>query len=164
MAKIQLRDYYFGAALSMFFKHNKDSRPSMIESSKNNSQLYKMTTDTSEDFFIYMKYTEQEAPSQNPEYHVWQFPLSEKDKSIIDNCIVSGLKTYLILICGQDSLNGGTIAILTQDEYSRITHKTCIRIRTQGQKPKKFYIVDRKSTNTFSIDINRIEKRITDIK
>lgn len=161
MPKIQQRDFYFGAALSMFFKHNKDSKPSLLESICETSQLFKMTTDTSDDFYIYMKYTENEQSPIKLENHTWRFNLTKKDKEIIEKCAESGLRTFIILICGKGSFKTGEIAVLTLKEYNQIKHKTGFLIRLEGIKPKEFDIYDKNTP--FSIKTNRIEQRFTDI-
>lgn len=162
MSKIQQRDYYYGAALSLFLSKNIDSKPSLIESN-DKACIYKMTTDTSEDFFVYMKYTGKEILITNDE-RIWQFSLTETDKNKINECIATATKTYIILICGCEQLNEGEVAVLTQKEYCVISHKTGIRVKLVGKSPKRFIIVDRDSDKSLFIERNRFDNRLTDIK
>lgn len=158
MAKIQKRDYYYGAALSLLLSKNKDALPSLIECSDSCCQ-YLMITDTSKDFYLYMKYTSNEVDKRT-----WQFTMTDTDKERINSCIQSGLKTYIVFICGSDDLSNGEIAILTQNEYAKLAHKSAIRIKLQGISPKKFTIADRTTSKGRSVDRNRFDNRITDIK
>jgi len=161
LSKVQKRDYYFGAALSLLLSKNGDARPSLVECSESSCQ-YRMITDTSDDFHIYMKYTSYETNKQDE--RAWQFSLTDTDKRRIDKCIQSGLKTFIVFICGCENLSNGEIAVLTQKEYATLVHKTGIRIKLQGKSPKKYTIVDRKSNKTFFVDRNRFDYRLTDIK
>lgn len=161
MSKVQQRDFYYGAALSLFFSRNADSKPSLIESS-DKSCTYKMSTDTSQDFYVYMKYTSKEI-SINIEERVWQFSLTEADKKRISECINSNCKTYIILICGYEKFNGGEIVVLTQQEYYNLSHKTGIRVKLIGKSPKKFLIVDRDTDKKLLINRNRFDSKLTDI-
>ncbi len=161
MSKVQKRDFYFGAALSLFLSKNNDSRPSLVECSETSCQ-YRMITDTSEDFYLYMKYCSHGSTKQNEK--AWQFTLTDTDKERINNCIRSGLKTYIILICGSDNLSEGEIVVLTQSEFMTIAHKTGIRIKLSGKSPKKYVVADRQSSNVLTVDRNRFDTKLTDIK
>ncbi len=161
MSKMQKRDYYFGAALSLFLSKNTDSCPSLVECSETSCQ-YRMITDTSEDFFLYMKYCSHSKAGQDE--RAWQFSLSDTDKDRINDCIRSGLKTYIILICGEESLCDGEIAVLTQKEYLTMAHKKAIRVKLQGKSPKKYIVADRQSSRVLLPDRNRFDSKLTDIK
>lgn len=161
MAKIQKRDYYFGAALSLLLSKNNDARPSLVECSETACQ-YRITTDTSQDFYLYMKYTSSGISKQ--EERTWQFSLTDTDKERINSCIQIGLKTFVVLICGGENLADGEIAVLTQNEYLTLAHKTGIRIKLQGKSPKKYIVADRRSSKVLAIDRNRFDYRITDIQ
>ena len=172
-SKIQKRDYFFGAALSMFFNHNTDSKPSLIESCGEEACVYRMTTDNSDDFYIYMKYASNELDEpENENERVWQINFSEKDKNVIRECINSGYATFLLLILGskklydnkaKDNASFGEIAVLTKKDYERISHKTGIRIKLVGTRPKVFKIADGKK-DFYPIERDRIEKKFTEIK
>lgn len=161
MSKVLKRDFYFGAALSLFLSKNNDSRPSLVECSETSCQ-YRMITDTSEDFYLYMKYTSH--GTVRGDERAWQFTLSNTDKDRINSCIKSGLKTYIILICGEESFCDGEIAVLTQKEYLTMAHKTAIRVKLQGKSPKKYIVADRQSNKVLLPDRNRFDNRLTDIK
>lgn len=143
MAKIQKRDYFFGAALSLLLSKNKDARPSLIECSESSCQ-YRLSTDTSEDFILYMKYAS--SGTIRAGERIWQFSLSDTDKERIKACVDSGLRTFIILICGTDDLADGEIAVLTTKDYSQLAHKSGIRIKLVGKSPKKFIVADRLSS------------------
>lgn len=161
MARIQKRDYYFGAALSLLLSKNGDARPSLVECSESSCQ-YLLSTDTSEDFYLYMKYSTFE--SQKPNEHTWQFSLSDTDKARIASCIQSGKCTFIIFICGNENLSDGEVAVLTQKEYAQLAHKSSIRIKLVGKSPKKYIVADRQSSKALSVDRNRFDYRLTDIK
>ena len=161
MSKVQKRDYFFGAALSLFLCKNDDSCPSLVECSETSCQ-YRMTTGTSDDFYVYMKYASRGEIKQGE--RVWQFSLTTTDKERINSCIKSGLKTFIILICGEESLLDGEIAVLTQSEYLSMSHKTGIRIKLQGKSPKKYIVADRQSSKALIVDRNRFDYKLTDIK
>ena len=121
-----------------------------------------MTTGTSDDFYVYMKYASRGEIKQGE--RVWQFSLTNTDKERINSCIKSGLKTFIILICGEESLLDGEIAVLTQSEYLSMSHKTGLRIKLQGKSPKKYIVADRQSSKALIVDRNRFDYKLTDIK
>lgn len=162
MARIQKRDYFFGAALSMLLTKNRDAKPSLLECTEASCQ-YVLSTDTSEDCYIYMKYsTSKESNEQMPK-DTWQFSISDKDKARINACIQSGKHTLLIFICGNETLSDGDgeVAVLTQNEYVQLAHKSAIRIKV-GRNMKKYVIADKPLDK--SVPRNRINCRLTDIK
>ena len=79
--RIQTQDFYFGACMFSFFKHNSDTTPSIIEST-DEIQVIKMTTNTSEDFYIIMKYTKN-CQNRKTIYKSWTFPITDKDREMI---------------------------------------------------------------------------------
>ena len=165
MPKIQQRDFYFGAALSMFFKHNQDTKPSIIEAIENSSQIMKMTTNTSDDFYVFMKYTADKKLLKNDEKKSWSFPLTEKDKSIIAKYHSVGIPIYLFFICGyNEEYKTGEIAVLTYEEYEHIKHKSSLTITITKPGDKHFNVhIGKAQDQTFPVATNRIGKRITDI-
>lgn len=165
MPKIQQRDFYFGAALSMFFKHNKDTRPSIIEAIENSSQIMKMTTNTSDDFYVFMKYTADKKLLRNDKKKSWTFPLTEKDKTIIAKYHSDKVPLYLFFICGyNEEYKTGEIAVLTYDEYEKINHKQSVTITIAKSGDKHFNVhIGKAQEQTFPVATNRIEKKITDI-
>lgn len=159
MSKILKRDYYFGAALSIFLSKNEDSRPSLVECTDNSCQ-YRMITDTSDDFYLYMKYTSK--VELKSDVQVWQFSLTQNDKDRIESCVSTGLKTYIVLVCGSNDYSDGEIAVLTYSEFSQVSHKTKIRIKLQGKRPQKYIVVDKPSN--IVIDRDRFDGKLTDIE
>lgn len=162
MPKIQQRDFFFGAALSMFFKHNQDAKPSLIDTKDNKSQLFRMATDTSEDFYIYMKYTCNELERKRENSHAWQFTFTKNDIEIIERCAQEKALVYIFLICGNIEAFSGEIAIIKKEEYDTIINeRSTFIVKTKGERPKNFII---KIDNTLlTIKRNRIEKKITEI-
>ncbi len=163
--KIQQRDFYFGSALSMFFKHNQDTRPSIIEPIEDCSQIIKMSTNTTKDFYIFMKYTTKQKSLENKNKRSWTFGLSSKDKKIINKYYSEDTPLYLFFICGyNEECKNGEIAILTYNEYNEIKHKSSVTINIKKPRDKHFNVHKGKAEkDTFSIPTNRIEKKITDI-
>jgi len=140
MPKFKERDLYLGAALSLFLRYNTDAKPSMIERIDDKAQLIKMLTDTSDEFFVFMKYTT-DCRYTADGLISWQFALSPKDKNIIQNCIDSNHPVFIFFICGlnQDTKTG-EIAIVTTDEYNDIKHKSSVTIKLKGKRPHYFDI------------------------
>lgn len=162
MPKLQQRDFYFGAALSQFFRYNNDAKPSLIESIDNNTQIIKMLTDTSKEFYVFMKYTASAKLTKNEQLTSWAFQLSEKDKKTIQECLDNQENIYIFLICGLNSdCKGGEVAIIKPDEYREISHKNSITINQKGTRPKVFNLHKGKAqSETFPIARNRIEKKL----
>ena len=160
MPKIQQRDFYFGAALSMFLKHNIDSRPSMIEETKDSStQILKMCTDTSRDFYIYMKYTTDCRLTKTEDLISWSFNFSSSDKSLIDSKIAENIPVYMFLICGIQSENSGEIAVLTPKEYQLIKHRNSITINLKGKRPQTFAVhIGKSRSDVIRVPRNSIMK------
>ena len=166
MPKYQQRDFYFGAALSLLFRYNNDSRPSLIESIDNTTQVMRMQTDTSKEFYVYMKYTTSCKYTKKENLNSWSFQISEKDKTAIKEIKDSGFPLYLFFICGMDEeMKTGEIAIITGSEYDKISHKNSLTINTLGLKPRNFDIHYGKAhMDTFPVERNRIENKLTDLK
>ena len=159
-SKLQKQDYYFGAGLFKLLYANRDSRPSLLECSETVRE-YQILTDTSEEFNVYMKYAGSIGYQENERY--WQFKITEADKERFTKLIKTGRKTYLMLICGDDKMREGEVALLTADEFIQFTaEKAGIRVKLIGNRPKNFVIVDMNSKGKY-IPRNRIEYRLTDI-
>ena len=161
MSEIRKQDYYIGAVINILLSKNHDSKPSLMECEEAPfAKTYKMITDTSNEFNLYIKYTS--ACVKGTE-NVWSISFTETDKDRIDACFQSGQKTFVILCCGNEPRKNGEIVVLTHDEYSSMAHKTGIRVIVPGKGAKKYLIVDKQARKTFSVDRNRIETKITDI-
>ena len=133
MSKITKQDYRFGAALSVLLSKNGDSRPSLLEHDSNSRQ-YRMSTNTSEDFGVYMKYCGHESKTAKPGEQVWSFSITDSDKDRVAKCAASKLNTYILLICGTANCSDGEIIVLTQNEFSTVSHKSAIRVKLTDKK------------------------------
>lgn len=51
-AKDSTKRFLLWSCLSMFFKHNEDTKPSIIEPIGDSSQIIKIATNTTNDFYI----------------------------------------------------------------------------------------------------------------
>ena len=160
-SRLQKQSYYFGAGFYKLLSKNQDSRPSLLECSEY-AQECQVITDTSEEFHIYMKYAGSIRWQTNEKY--WQFKITDTDKSRIDELRRTGLKTFLMLICGDAQMKEGDIAILTADEFEQASMKTGIRVKLIGKSPKVFTIADMDSRKVWTVPRNRIERRLTDIE
>jgi hypothetical protein len=109
-----------------------------------------------------MKYAGNIRRQTNEKY--WQFKITDTDKSRIDELRRTGLKTFLMLICGDAQMKEGDIAILTADEFEQASLKTGIRVKLIGKSPKVFTIADMDSRKVWTVPRNRIERRLTDIE
>ncbi|HBC31601.1 MAG TPA: hypothetical protein DC024_10220 [Clostridiales bacterium] len=160
MVGFQQGDYYFGAALSLFLKHNLDSRPSLISDTDKKSQLIKLCTDQSNDFYIYMKFRSDYNPkTDSSDLTSWTFPLYEKDKQRIEKIINDGIPIFIFLICGYQNEETGEIAVLCKQDYDQIKNQDSVTLNLRGDRPKKFLIhTGRAQNKTFKIDRNRIQK------
>lgn len=165
MPKIQQRDFYFGAALSMFFKHNQDTKPSIIEAIEDCAQIIKMTTNTSNDFYIFMKYTTKQRLLENKEKKSWLFQISQKDKEKIEKYNTNDTPIYLFFICGyNEDYKTGEIVVLTYNEYCKISHKSSVTVNKKNNS-KHFNIhIGKAEKDSFPVPTNRIEEKITEIK
>lgn len=163
MSEINKQDMFFGAALSHLLNKNVDSSTSLLENADEARQarMYKMITNTSEDFRIYMKYRSQGAKLRCVDSTSWQFTFNDADKMRIEECIASGEKTYIVLICGSENLVGGEIVVLTQNEYLAVAHKQSITIKIR--KRCRQIEVAEKSGVGLKIDRNRSNKKLTEI-
>lgn len=160
MPRFQQRDFYFGAALSMFLRYNSDSRPTLFENIDKTTRLIKMTTSTSDDFYVFMKYTIRQKNCVH-KYTSWNFQFSEKDKEVIQTFNSPNTPLYIFFICGIDG-NTGEVAILKYDEYLLIEHKTSVTINKENKCDKHFNIHYAKSKkDTLPLATNRITKKIT---
>lgn len=160
MVSFQQRDFYFGAALSLFFKHNLDSRPSLISDTDKTSQLIKLCTDRSDEFYIYMKFRSDYNPKDElSNLTSWTFPMYEKDKLTINKIIKDGVPIFIFLICGYQNEETGEIAVLCQQDYDKVKSQNSITLNLRGDRPKKFHIhTGRAKSETFPIDRNRIQQ------
>ncbi len=160
-SNLQKQDYYFGAGLFKLLSQNRDSRPSLLECSEN-VQEYQIITDTSEDFNVYMKYAGSIGHHGNERF--WQFKITESDKKRFSRLIETGMKTYLMLICGDDRMKEGEVALFTANEFLELSEKSGVRIKLIGNRPKVFTVADLNAKNERTIPRNRIERRLTDIQ
>lgn len=151
------RDFYIGVALYALLKSNKDARPSLIEPGENAARFI-ITTNTSIDFEIYIKYTKSK---RNNIY--WSFMLSDKDKSIINHMRANSDQAFIFFVLGE-GFSGCEIAVLTMDEYKQIAHKDSLTIRLSGSRTKKYDIMDGKNNVMLRVNRNRIEKQLGHIK
>ena len=160
-SRLQKQDYYFGAGLFKLLSKNNDSRPSLLECSEN-VRTYQIITDTSEEFHVYMKYAGSIGRQKNEKY--WQFNISDSDRYRFNELLQTGLKTYLMLICGDDKMREGEVALLTADEFKSVaSEKTAVRVKLIGNSPKVFTIANQDSRKVFSVPRNRIECKLTDV-
>lgn len=164
--KLQKRDFYFGACLFSFLKNNTDTTPSIIEKLEQTTQIVKMTTNTSDDFYIFMKYTK-DSKSTNIKAKSWTFHLSDKDKELIENYHNLQCPVYLFFICGYLNNNNtptGEVAIYRYKDYSKIKEKTSITINLKNSKDRFFNLHISKSNNdTIGSKRTNIDKKITEI-
>ena len=159
-SRLQKQDYYFGAGLFKLLSKNNDSRPSLLECSEN-VRTYQIITDTSEEFHVYMKYAGDIGHQKNEKY--WQFKITDADKERFNQLRKTGMKTYLMLICGDARMREGEVALLTADEFIGVSKKTALRVKLVGNSPKVFTIADMNSKSEVRIPRNRIECKLTDI-
>lgn len=168
MPKLQLQDFYFGVAISALFKYNQDASPSLIDQVDDVGQFWNIATNTSEDFQVYIKYTAKQRHIENPNQTSWSFPLTDKEKARIDVALQKPEPLFIILVCGLKGFNNSEIAVLTSDDYKKIANRTNIYISvrkdTEKSRPRNFDVqLDRKRSDCFPIERNRIEKKLTSL-
>ncbi len=163
MSEINKQDMFFGAAISHLLNKNADSSTSLLENADETRQarMYKMITNTSEDFRIYMKYRSHGAKHLRSDSTSWQFTFNDADRLRIEECIASGEKTYIVLICGTENLVGGEIIVLTQNEYRAIAHKQSVTIKIR-KGCRQIEVAERGGIG-LKIDRNRSNKKLTEI-
>lgn len=165
MIKIQKQDYYFGAALSVFFTQNKDAKPSLIESKEESSRSYLMISDTSPTFYLYMKYRVGTSVSKDGSLS-WSFTFTPKEKQIIQQYIDNNHKTYVALLCSEKEFFNTHIAVLTQNEYIRACAENdtiTVKLEKHDKQFKHTFSIISNQKRLFSIKRNRFEGKITDI-
>ena len=100
-----------------------------------------MTTNTSNDFYVFMKY------SQNPKdtnivYKSWTFSLTENDKKSLEKYHSLQCPVYLFFICADsdtiESDNLGEIAIYRYEDYLFIKDKSSITINIKKSSDRFF--------------------------
>lgn len=165
--KLQQRDFYIGAVLSCFFVNNLDSKPSLIENIDNSSQLWRMTTNNSRDFFAYIKYTTDKLPDPKKSTNIrWQFSLTDKDKQCIEKkATLENLPVVLFFLCGMKDLIDSEICVVRYEEYLQVQDKSTITIKKVYEKPnshpRNFFLhIGKKQSEVLPIKRNRIEQNI----
>lgn len=163
---INQQDYYFGAALSVFFTRNQDARPSLIESMQD-ARCYEMISDTCDyTFCLYMKHSEKCKNNIRDNSISWTFVFSEKEKQRIQDNIDAGKKMFIVLLCSEGDFNNTVIAVLTQKEYLHLEHKASITIKwemAEMRRKQKFSIPNR-GGKPFTVECDRIKQKFTDIR
>jgi len=155
MPKFQQCHFYFGAAFSLFLKHNLDARPSLIGDVDKKTQFIRLCTDHSNDFCIYMKYTSDYKPTKKEALTSWTIPLTSKDKSIIEN---QSAPVFLFFICGYEKEGTGEIVVVTPEDYEKIKNQNSVTINMIGKRPQEFLIHTGKAqSDTFKVKRNAIE-------
>ncbi|MCI8409268.1 MAG: hypothetical protein HFJ09_08385 [Lachnospiraceae bacterium] len=162
--KIQQRDFYLGACLFSFLNHNLDTTPSLIEKTDETTQIVKMTTNTSNDFYIFMKYTK-DCKSTNIIHKSWAFPLTEKDKNIIEKYHNLQCPVYLFFICCETELKNGEIAIYRYEDYLKIKNKSSITINIKKSSDHYFNLhVSKSRDKIIRSKRTNIAKKISNIE
>lgn len=154
--RIQKQDYYFGVALSSLFNNNCDATLTLLENGSS-SREFRMTTNTSSEFILYMKYASK-ASVQGRE-KTWRFSITDSERQKIGHFIHNEERLFVILICGDKDLKTGDIAVLTTAEFNQLSGKTGISVKVTGPNAKVFHIQGIKKP----VQRNRIEKRLTDL-
>ncbi|MBR2491413.1 MAG: hypothetical protein IKB65_08030 [Ruminiclostridium sp.] len=163
---IDQQDYYFGAALAVFFAKNEDAKPALVEGTAfKDTRCYEMISDTSENFNLYMKHSEK-CVKETDGTLKWKFTITEKEKARIQELMDSGKKTFLLLLCSQGGFKKTTTAILTQNEYLSLAHKTGITIRWEMAEVdrKQSFTIPNRGGKPLNIKTDRIKKKFTDIQ
>lgn len=175
---LQMRDFYFGACMFSFFKHNQDTTPSLIENMED-IQVIKMTTNTSDDFYIIMKYTKN-SKSRKTIYKSWTFPITNKDRDMIEKYYSICENIYLFFVCGEvsytkapkninndrlyiEEVKSGRIAIYRYCDYLKVKDKDCITINIYNPREHSFSLFIDSKDNVIKSKCNNIEKKISDI-
>lgn len=189
MADFQLRDFYFGACMFSFFKHNSDTTPSIIEN-MDDIEVIKMTTNTSEDFYIIMKYTKSGTINVDGSKS-WSFSLSDKNRQVIEKYHYICDNIYLFFICGDvsypkapkkmykeyninvdksklyiEEIKSGQVAIYRYCDYIKVKDKKTLTIKhciANKQYEQSFRLMLSKSDYIKS-RCNNITRKITDIR
>lgn len=152
MARHVQKDFYIGVALYSLLKHNRDAKPTLIEPFEDAAHFL-ITTNTSRDFHVYIKYTKD---SRDENGRSWRVQLSDKDKQIIDGIAANKQPVCIFFVLGND-FKSCEIAVFYLCDYRSIKHKTGVSIKLQGDKPRMFDIMDGHKI-AFRIERNRIEK------
>lgn len=164
MASLNQRDFLLGAAIYSLLQVNKDARPSLIES-KDDYARFNIMTNTGREFGIYMKYTKSPVPKAEDDESdctAWSINLSKTDKKRIETMYDEISHSFVVMVLGED-FKSGEILVLRRSEYNRIVHKSAIRVKRVGVKPKMLDIADRSRKNEFGIARNRLEKKIDEL-
>lgn len=191
MADFQLRDFYFGACMFSFFKHNQDTTPSIIEN-MDDIEVIKMTTNTSDDFYIIMKYTKSGTTNVDGSIS-WTFPLSDKNRQMIEKYHSICDNVYIFFICGETSyskapnniyeaynldkdksnlyieeIKSGQVAIYRYCDYIKVKDKKTLTIKHLMSK-KRYeqsfsLILSKAGSACIKSRCNNIKKKITDIE
>ena len=152
------KDYYFGAALVAFLKKNKGSKPSLLEDWEDeNTSCYQMTTDSLNEFRILMKYS----VSNNSN---WQFKLTDKERTLIEESIASGKKMFFFFICSKGEFDIASIAVLTLSQMQTILHKTNFTIKPNSPGRLRTFCIPTCGAEPLLIPSNRIEDDLANIK
>ncbi len=86
MSKIRIADFYYGAALSVLFNNSDKKISAALIESDNSRQLYCLTTDNNE-CRLFIKYRSDKIDTKAEDYYSWQFSLTDRDKSEIEDLI-----------------------------------------------------------------------------
>ena len=162
MPKLQNVDFYYGAALNMIFRYNKDAMTSMVETT-DYKQVYKLTTNKSkQDFIIIMKHS---SPNNRikTDYMSWQFKLSDIDRECLRKYHNEHLPTFMMFVCLSENLSGSEILIVNYEEIEPIIDKNSIIIGIEKYKNYALMFIEKAKTNALHIPRNRIEQPFDEI-
>ena len=154
MPKLQKVDFYYGAALNMIFRYNKDAMTSMVETT-DYKQVFRLTTNKSKrDFIVIMKHA---SPKLKEDYISWQYKLSDIDKECLKKYHNQHLPTFMMFVCLSDNLSGSKILIVNYEEIEPVINKSSIMIGIEKNKNYALLYIEKSKTNALHIPRNRIE-------
>ncbi len=162
MPKLQKVDFFYGAALNMIFRYNKDAMTSMVETT-DYKQVYRLTTNKSkQDFIMIMKHS---APNSRikTDYMSWQFKLSDIDRECLRKYHSEHLPTFMMFVCLSENLSGSEIFIVNYEEIEPIIDKNSIIIGSEKHKNYALMFIEKAKANALHIPRNRIEKPFDEI-
>lgn len=154
VSKINVRDFYYGAVLSILFRNN--INPVVVEGDDDH-QGYDLTTDTNE-CRIFIKHRADKQETRTVDYSSWVFSLTDSNRKLIQNYIDSEYNLVLVLVCGVAGLSGSEIALLDIDQIKKIIGKSSITI--SRKKNERAYRISTGGgrENAIKIQANRFDK------
>lgn len=153
MKSLKKEHFYYGAILASIMEYNPDANFAWLQRNVESRKIYKIQTNNSKECIIFFKYAFEKAEG----FKSWLFQLSDIEKGYLKECYEDKVPTFIYLLCGVKDLINSEIAVLTYDEFEKVSHKKNFTISNKKNYPNFYLHTNRYTDDDILIPRKRIE-------